>query len=65
MVSLESVVTAHQKPTESEIRMHISNALKIAPFQEGGLKKQKPVEPNALEMEPLKPHANGVNYRDI
>ena len=52
MVSLENVVVAHQKSKESEIRTHIGNGLKIAPFQEGGLKKKKPVEADTLEMEP-------------
>ena len=48
---LESVAAAHQKATESEMRTHIGNTLKTAPFQEGGLKNKKVVRVNVAETE--------------
>ena len=52
LLSLERVAGGHQKATESEIRTHIGNTLKIQLFQEGGLKKINPVRVNAVETEP-------------
>ena len=51
-LSLERVAGGHQKATESEIRTHVGNTLKVQPFQGGGLKKKNPVGVNAVEMEP-------------
>ena len=52
LLSLERVAGGHQKATESEIRTHIGNTLKIQLFQEGGLMKKNPVRVNAVETEP-------------
>ena len=52
MLFLERVEGGQQKATESEVRTHISNILKISPIQEGGLKKKNPVGVNAVETEP-------------
>ena len=53
-ISLERVAASHQKATESEIRTHIGNTIKIYPFfEEGCLKKKFPVEANAVETEPF------------
>ena len=38
---LESVIANHPKATEASIKMTISGILKNAPFQEGGIQKQK------------------------
>ena len=52
LLSLERVAGGHQKATESEIRTHIGNTLKIQLFQEGGLMKKNTVRVNAVETEP-------------
>ena len=49
LLSLERVAGGHQKATESEIRTHIGNTLKIQLFQEGGLMKKNTVRVNAVE----------------
>ena len=52
LISLVRVAAGHQKATESEIRTHIGNTLKIQLFQEGGLMKKNTVRVNAVETEP-------------
>ena len=52
LLSLERVAGGHQKATESEIRTHIGNTLKIQLFQEGGLMKKNTVRVKAVETEP-------------
>ena len=52
LLFLERVEGGHQKATESEVRTHIGNILKISPIQEGGLKKKNRVGVNAVQTEP-------------
>ena len=49
LLSLERVAGGHQTATNSEIRTHIGNTLKIEPFQESGSKKKNPVGVNVAE----------------
>ena len=39
--------------------------MKIEPFQEGGLKKKKPIGANAVEMEHVHCYVNVVHYKSI
>ena len=57
--------SSKKPPNQKFEETYISNTIKIAPFQEGGLKKKNLVGANTVEMEYFHCYVNVVNYKDI
>ena len=66
LLNVFSISVCHcLKRDQKSERTYIGSTIKIAPFQEGGLKKKNLVGANAVEMEHFHCYVNVVNFKDI